>query len=334
LNINDHFLVGRTGFSVNRFDYGISEEIGHRATMEDACSVVQNMNIVQIGSKVKCLFPQSYFAVYDGHGGSEASSFLAKTLHVRISEALLGLSSKMEDKFGEDNIVENMKEFQRRSGSAYTDLESMIKSTLAQTFSRTDDEFIEAAGELGKHGSTATTALLLGNWLFCSNTGDSRTMICRNFKAVPMTQDHKPAREDEFNRIKAAGGFVISNRVMGELAVSRAFGDVEFKKGFSSLIEDEDANESNADDFVGPLIIAEPEVQVTIIDENDQFLLLACDGLFDVFTEDEVVVFVKREMEKHGDTQLCCQNITYEAINKRNSRDNVSVILVILNRWY
>jgi serine/threonine protein phosphatase PrpC len=46
-----------------------------------------------------------------------------------------------------------------------------------------------------------------------------------------MTEDHKPTREDEQKRIRDAGGFVINNRVMGELAVSRAFGDAEFKKG-------------------------------------------------------------------------------------------------------
>ena len=71
-----------------------------------------------------------------------------------------------------------------------------------------------------------------------------------------------------------------------------------------------------------------------LLDDKCQFLLLACDGLFDVFTEPEVVDFVKRQMEAHGDTQLCCQNLTYEAIQKRNSRDNVSVILVILNKWF
>jgi serine/threonine protein phosphatase PrpC len=46
-----------------------------------------------------------------------------------------------------------------------------------------------------------------------------------------MSEDHKPTREDEAKRIRDAGGFVINNRVMGELAVSRAFGDVDFKKG-------------------------------------------------------------------------------------------------------
>ncbi len=56
-----------------------------------------------------------------------------------------------------------------------------------------------------------------------------------------------------------------------------------------------------------PLIVAEPDVMITNISDRDQFLLLACDGLYDVFTPEEVVVFVRDNMEKHGDTQRCCQ---------------------------
>ena len=74
--------------------------------------------------------------------------------------------------------------------------------------------------------------------------------------------------------------------------------------------------------------------QVTTITDDDQFLLLACDGLFDVFTEEEVVEFVKENLEETGDPQKCCEALTDDAINNRNSRDNVSVILIILNKWY
>jgi serine/threonine protein phosphatase PrpC len=48
-------------------------------------------------------------------------------------------------------------------------------------------------------------------------------------------------------------------------------------------------------------------VQVTTIGDDDQFLLLACDGLFDVFSPEEVVVFVREQMLKHADAQRCCQ---------------------------
>lgn len=88
-----------------------------------------------------------------------------------------------------------------------------------------------------------------------------------------MTVDHKPAREDETKRIRDAGGFVINNRVMGELAVSRAFGDCDFKKGIQGIIEQDCADggyqlregaELDAKNWDQPLITAEPETQVTL----------------------------------------------------------------------
>jgi len=331
LNINDHILVGRTGFSINRFDYGISEEIGFRATMEDACAIVQHLNISALSQTAarNLLYPQSYFAVYDGHGGAEASSYLSRTLHVTLAGAIEDIApalSKLRDE--EASCADDVSQH-----AAQESTDRLVIETIKRAFTSTDDIFLKTS-EFAQHGSTATTALLLGDRLYCSNTGDSRTMLCRNFNAVPLTTDHKPSREDEASRIRAAGGFVISNRVMGELAVSRAFGDADFKKGLGDAeLEGEAAGEAGPS-WDQPLIIAEPDIEVTSIKKSDQFLLLACDGLFDVFSYDEIVTFVRANMEEHGDCQRCCQNLTYEAIKKRNSRDNVSVILIILNKWY
>lgn len=109
--------------------------------------------------------------------------------------------------------------------------------------------------------------------------------LLRNFSPLLLSQDHKPTREDESKRIREAGGFVINNRVMGELAVSRAFGDVDFKKGIQvrislgeiwyrlkrvsqSIIEEEGGsmpvnNDGTNNNWDQPLIIAEPDVEVS-----------------------------------------------------------------------
>lgn len=99
-----------------------------------------------------------------------------------------------------------------------------------------------------------------------------------------LSQDHKPTREDESKRIRDAGGFVINSRVMGELAVSRAFGDVDFKKGIQSIIEQEGGTIPGADgstegapdgsNWDQPLIIAEPEIQVFLFLICSSFLLM------------------------------------------------------------
>ena len=399
LNLNDHILVGRTGFSVNRYDFGVSEEMGHRQTMEDACTIVQHLNMGPMCTKD--LSPQSFFGVFDGHGGVEASYYLSQNLHINVADGLLAVADDLVNVLesassvwrdigmldvsdntnnnnpdkgrettsrGESNNCTNATTTKNNHNGTKERLDAIVMQSLRDAFRKTDDDFIRTSA-FPQHGSTATTALILGHRLYCANVGDSRTLLCRNFKPLAMSVDHKPSREDEAKRIRDAGGFVINNRVMGELAVSRAFGDSEFKKGIQSIIDEDNRSGSvgvsvkservidgmpvhssgghaggngnnggryGSDDIPWdqPLVIAEPDIEVTTITENDQFLLVACDGLFDVFSGEDIVQFVKTNMIEHGDAQKCCQNLTQEAILKRHSRDNVSVILIVLNRWY
>ena len=78
------------------------------------------------------------------------------------------------------------------------------------------------------------------------------------------------------------------------------------------------------------LVVAEPEVQFDAVGESDEFLLLACDGLFDVFSDAEAVAFVRGELADHGDPQRAAERVTNAAIVDRGTRDNVSVIVVKL----
>lgn len=336
LNLNDHILVGRTGFSVNRYDYGLSEEMGYRQTMEDACAIVQHLNIAPLN--IASLSPQSFFGVYDGHGGAQASLYLSQNLHVNVASALLLAATPIREASAEDASREDMHpELNVGAAVSPSALDGIVSKCLREAFLKTDSDYLKKSVN-PQHGSTATTALVLGDRLYSANVGDSRTLLCRNFAPYPLSEDHKPAREDEAKRIREAGGFIINNRVMGELAVSRAFGDSEFKKGIASMIEDgldlQSRDHPNNTNWDQPLIVAEPEIKITTITPNDQFLLLACDGLFDVFTPEDAIRFVKQHLEEHRDPQKCCQSLTFEAIRKRNSRDNVSVILLILNKWY
>lgn len=309
LSLNDHILVGRTGFSVNRYDYGISEEMGHRNSMEDSCAIVQHLNIVPLSNYY--LAPQSFFGVYDGHGGSHASIYLSQSLHVNVVDALTDSAPELLQIIEEATSAGTVP--LSEGPPSKEKLDRVVIQALKSSFKKTDFDFI-GSSDHPQSGSTATTVLLLGRRLYCANVGDSRTVLSRNFKAMPMSLDHKPSREDESKRIREAGGFVINNRVMGELAVSRAFGDAEFKKGIKSIIEEEGvgltAGGSTPEEqksWDQPLIIAEPDVEVTTVTDDDNFMVLACDGLYDVFTNDEVVSFVKAEMETHGDCQRCCQ---------------------------
>ncbi|CAN0075261.1 unnamed protein product, partial [Ectocarpus sp. 8 AP-2014] len=87
-------------------------------------------------------------------------------------------------------------------------------------------------------------------------------------------------------------------------------------------------------DPTGALITAEPEMLSCRITPEDEFVLLACDGLFDVFTSDEVVRIVRKELRMHGDTQRVCETLVRKAINERYTQDNVSVVLVVLKKFW
>merc|ERR1719476_214451 len=108
-----------------------------------------------------------------------------------------------------------------------------IYDSLTSGFLNTDRQFLSMAhsgqGFSGGSGCAAVVACIIGGWVWCANIGDSRGLLCRDGRAVQLSLDHKPDREEEAERIESAGGFVSFRRVLGRLAVSRAFGDEEYK---------------------------------------------------------------------------------------------------------
>lgn len=212
LNLNDHILVGRTGFSINRFDYGLSEEMGYRQSMEDACTIVQHLNIGPLN--VPDLSPQSFFGVFDGHGGDQASQYLAQHLHVNVAHRILdeahnifeildrvapcsiygesgeaGSSSSnarpiQYNSYPKDGSTDLAGKFSLSAASSANPemclkmLDSIVVPALKEAFLKTDQNFISSSSH-PQHGSTGTTALILGKRLYCANLGDSRTMMCR-----------------------------------------------------------------------------------------------------------------------------------------------------------
>ena len=265
LNLNDHILVGRTGFSINRFDYGLAEEIGMRRTMEDKSIIVQDVLVPELSSTPE-LAPQTWMGVYDGHGGVEASAFLHQRLHMEVSLSLARAAPRLLEALAEARGGGGAKWSGESGGDgAMMPHDAVVKEAMCEAFLACDADFI---ANHGSAGSTATTVLMLGQRAYCCNVGDSRTVLSRAGRAIALSSDHKPTREDEAARIKAAGGFIINKRVMGELAVSRAFGDSDFKKGIREILGEENTSagakdesaEDQDQDLTKPLVVAEPEV--------------------------------------------------------------------------
>ena len=109
--------------------------------------------------------------------------------------------------------------------------------------------------------------------------------------------------EIERSRIEKAGGTVMMQRVNGSLAVSRALGDFDYK-----CVEGKEQNEQ--------LVSPEPEMHLMDRSEKDQFLLLACDGVFDVMTNEEIVTYVLHHLELESDLSKICSDLIDTCLNK------------------
>ncbi len=205
-----------------------------------------------------------------------------------------------------------------------------IGERLDHAFLKTDKNFLEDPKFTGDgSGTTAVVAVIdsYTNKIVIANCGDSRGILTYKYneKAVGTTQDHKPNLPEERERIAKAGGFVYDGRVNGNLAVSRAIGDRGLKK--SGVI-------STPDTYEGLVC-------------KDNILVLACDGLWDVMTNEEVVAFVheqfnKEEIQKrvveyreevkflegnNRRAKLIAESLVGKAYEK-GSRDNISVLIV------
>jgi len=142
-------------------------------------------------------------------------------------------------------------------------------AALEASFEQVEKEFLGLAERDGlSDGTTAVVALVQADRLTVAHVGDSRGVLCRNGNALALTQDHKPEIAAERRRIEALGGFVSYIgcwRAMGILAMSRAIGDL----------------------FLKPYVSAKPDVSTMSIGPTDEFIVLASDGVFDVFDNDQ-----------------------------------------------
>ena len=172
---------------------------------------------------------------------------------------------------------------------------------------RTDSELYQASQDTlsadtpAGSGTTALTTLVWGNQLLVANAGDCRAVLCRRGRAIDLTEDHKPSNLEEALRVKAAGGHICSDGYLnGHLAVLRALGDHHFK--------DLKAPTGPDGAMEGPLI-ARPEVAMHDLLPEDEFMLIACDGLWDVLSSQRAIEIARQSLREHNNPQLCSKNL-------------------------
>nr|CAB3481812.1 unnamed protein product [Digitaria exilis] len=327
-----------------RVAFGWVSVAGRSREMEDAVSLRPAFCTSWLDGS-----PIHFFGVFDGHGGSHVSTLCRDRMHEFLAEELATEAAAFRER-GKQQQQQQPAAAEEEEGTTTTTTRSATsqaqhqvddddeqeeerawRAALSRAFDRVDALASVAcacgrppcrcplAGNSGIVGSTAVVALLVRGRLVVANCGDSRAVLCRGHAAVPLSVDHKPERADELARIEAAGGRVLyinGHRVRGILAMSRALGDRMLR----------------------PEVIAEPEITVTRRTPEDECLILATDGMWDVISND-VACSVARQCLQDDDVAAAAAaaarcsraaSLLVRLALGRAAWDNVSVIVVDL----
>lgn len=190
--------------------------------------------------------------------------------------------------------------------------------------SRADDQISSVAVRTGQGcGTTGTVVALVGNELLVAHVGDTRAVLSHaNGVVTRLCEDHRPGRKDEMERIESAGGIVVkirgTYRVNGVLAVSRAIGDVNLKD----------------------VVIAIPDVSSFNLMGDEEFVILATDGLWDVMSDEESVEMIRESLTQNTDCEDSDDSIERGAVKvlmesawERGSNDDVCVLVINLLKY-
>eukprot|EP00825_Cyclidium_porcatum_P028580 TRINITY_DN307_c0_g2_i4.p1 TRINITY_DN307_c0_g2~~TRINITY_DN307_c0_g2_i4.p1 ORF type:complete len:307 (+),score=67.68 TRINITY_DN307_c0_g2_i4:155-1075(+) len=232
---------------------------GWRVNMEDA-------HIANTQMSQNC----QLFAVFDGHGGPEVAQFCK----VKFCEEL-----EENPNFKNGNYSQALTE-------TFYKMDDILKSTEGKQQLAKIRKAQEQSGDESMAGCTSNVCLITQSRIYVANAGDSRTNICANGQLVEMSQDHKPDDPAEKDRIQKAGGEVWEGRVNGNLNLSRAIGDLEYKQD-TNLKADEQ------------LIIAKPDIKEYNLTNTEKvdFIIMGCDGIWECMTNQQVIKHFEKEIK-------------------------------------
>ena len=312
-----------------------AENIGVRNNMED--KVVIEMSLSAMHDKTTKL---NVFATFDGHGGDGTSSSLMMSLHSVIASQP-GLSSDIDAALTRAWHIQDY-HILRRSAKTLFKKRGQKTRSLQRTSKKMANEDNHLSGATAamvvviEHSNLAKPDDTNAVELVVAWAGDSRVVLsAEGGKAVDLSHDHKASRADETQRIRDAGGSVdYKGRVGGDLAVSRAFGDIMHKgvKDGDEFLDmlmttpEEEASSLQS----GPLICT-PDISHHEVASTDEFFIIASDGVWDVLTSQQAVNYVRRFLvENNGDVEAAAQALVNKALHS-GSVDNVSAVITVLN---
>jgi serine/threonine protein phosphatase PrpC len=354
---------GHEGDGNSKLQYAVSEMQGWRSHMEDAH--VLNPNLASNTQQTMLIKDHHLFAVFDGHGGNFASKFCGKHLVSTLTaqkdwQAYLTLSS---ERHKSSDSVKGLKLLKSALTSTFLELDTKLieaqrKIRLSQlseleslvnhlqldgdlahpiflngtqehekimNFDRQFPSLLPPGVNLERSGSTGVVVLITPSHIICANAGDSRAILSKKNKVLPLSFDHKPSNDVELTRVEKDGGFVRAGRVDGDLAVSRSFGDFGYKFGNAAK---SGRTSSEAKDH---RVTVHPDILVYAREpSNDEFLVLACDGIWDRLSNKQCSDLVHSLVYCEGETDvgLICEEMIDTAL-ELDSLDNMTCCIVM-----
>jgi len=274
------------------YSVGVAEDVNkiYRPTMEDVHTYVENF--------VERL-DWGYFAIFDGHAGKQAAKWCGQNLHSIVEKKLIEHESEdvrdiLNEGFleADDQIVKNVE-----GSSGCTAAVAILRWELPDNTTEEDgDAANNESIDLSQHK----------RMLYTANVGDTRIVLFRNNRAIRLTYDHKASDKHEIHRIEKNGGLIMKSRVNGMLAVTRSLGDQFFKD----------------------LVIGSPyTTSVELNKDTDKFLIIACDGLWDVISDQQACEMIK-DIE---DSTHAAKKLVDHALSKMTT-DNITVMVISL-KW-
>lgn len=251
-----------------------------RRRMENRHAIVEDLDVI---FNISTSRPTNYYAIFDGHSGVDAATYCSTHMHCFIAQ----------------------------SPKYPSDPEGAMKDA----FARTESLFTEKCNQENINGGCTALCVLhrpLDRQIYAAWAGDSQAIVVSQNKILRLINPHKPERKDEQKRIEQAGGVVLfygTWRVNGQLAVSRAIGDVKHKQFVSGV----------------------PEITSVTLDGDEDFLVLGCDGLWDSVKEIEVASTLYEQLQNEpGDDASGFSQSVVSLARRAGSRDNISVLVVLL----
>mmetsp|Transcript_9485 Transcript_9485/g.21709 ORF Transcript_9485/g.21709 Transcript_9485/m.21709 type:complete len:1183 (+) Transcript_9485:42-3590(+) len=295
--------------------FGNAVRQGPRKYMEDRAVAVGDLSDDLLLTRGMILpGQQAFFGIYDGHSGASAAIALQQEFHVALAAA----------------IAENTED---QEADALTPIKFDAAECFQTAATKMDDKLLEqdriredqrrATGTLFRtktvgstqwehsSGSTAAVLLVQSNIMHAAWVGDSRAVLCRGGIAIPLTEDHTTNSEAEKKRLLAMGAELIRGRLFGDLKVSRAFGDRRHK--------------------LTGCLTCEMEVKSLAITPQDEFVVIASDGVWDVLTSQAAVNFVRNGLRSLNDVQRVAEALLVKA-DDIGSVDNLSALVVAFHQ--